>query len=535
MAVSKSTALTPAHRAALDLMPELSGRAPAPRQFRHRLARVLTSGAALVLVLGVVAAGLTVAIRASDQFVHEDVPAAVLPPDELAQFSAWAHAPLAQPLAPVVLTYHDIQPDPVASPYVVTPDAFARQMAMLQAAGYRSLTAAQFLAYQRGTYTPPPRTVLITFDDGTAGLWRYADSVLERYGFTAVSFVITGRVGTNKPYYLTWDLIEQMHASGRWDFESHTANLHTRIPVSPGGPLGGALSHRMYVNGHLETQAAFETRVRNDLMRSISDLTSHGLPRPGLFAYPFSDVVAKGVEGSSAAVPRAIVSQLFPAAFVDVEPGALPASRREVRKQVISRAEVFHKDDERSVFGRLVQMATLPVSSLDPLTVDRHWFEDGNAHPAPLVVTGDRLTVDAQTETYVTGAWAPQRTSDWVGYTVSSRIEGLLPDGTTSAGITVRVGSGREIQLRLSEHALVVSAADGTVLRVRQLTSASAHVLAVTVGRSFTAVAVDGVTRTYLPSATDPSTFGGFGVVFSRHDPTIAFPVFVGLHVSPAT
>jgi peptidoglycan/xylan/chitin deacetylase (PgdA/CDA1 family) len=534
MAVT-DTRRTAAHEAALALLPELADHRPPDRRPRHVVARVLASVAALVLVVAVVGTALAVSLRSSDQFVREDVPAASLSPDELAQYSRWAASAPARPAAPIVLTYHDIQPDPVASPYVVSPDAFARQMAMLQAAGYRSLTADQFLAYRRGTFTPPPRSVLLTFDDGTAGLWRYADSVLQRYGFTAVSFVITGRVGTAKPYYLTWDLIERMHASGRWDFESHTANLHTRVPVSPGGPLGGALSHRMIIGGHLESQAQFEARVRKDLLQSISDLTSHGLPRPELFAYPFSDVVAKGMAGREAAVPRSIVSELFPVAFVDVEPGALPASLREVRKQVISRAEVFHKDDERSVFRRLQQMATLSVSSLDPLRVDHHWFEDGSAHPAPVEVVGDRLVVDARTETYVAGSWAPQRTSDWVGYTVSCRVEGLLPDGRTGAGITVRVGSDRAIVVRVSEHALQVSASDRPIGGPVPLRSAPSHVLQVMVREDATVVAVDGITLARIPSAGGPATYGGFGVSASRKDTTVAFPTFVGLRVGRAT
>lgn len=534
MAVTDSRRMT-THEAALALMPELADHRPPARRPRHVVARVLSSVAALLLVVGVVGAGLVVALRASDQFARTDVSAASLSAGELSEFSRWAAAAPARPAAPIVLTYHDIQPDPVTSPYVVSPDAFARQMAMLQAAGYRSLTADQFVAYQRGTFTPPPRSVLLTFDDGTAGLWRYADSVLQRYGFTAVSFVITGRVGTAKPYYLTWDLIDQMHASGRWDFESHTASLHTRVPVSPGGALGGALSHRMLVGGHLESQAQFEARIRKDLLRSIADLTAHGLPRPMLFAYPFSDVVAKGIEGREAAVPRSIVSELFPVAFVDVEPGAMPASRREVRRQVISRAEIFHKDDELSVFRRLQQMATLPVSSLDPLTVDHHWFEDGSAHPAPVEVVGDRLVVDARTETYVAGSWAPQRTTDWVGYTVSCRVEGLLPDGRTGAGLTVRVGSDREIVVRVSEHSLQVSAADQEIGGRVPLRSAPSHVLAVTVRADVTVVTVDGIVLARIPSAGGPATYGGFGVTASRQDTAVGFPAFVGLRVEPAT
>ena len=507
--------LTPPREAALALMPELAGRAPRDRTAQDVVARAIASIAALVLVVGVVGTGLVIALRSADKFVREDAPTVVLGQQESTDFARWAQSAAEQPLAPVVLTYHDIQPDPVESPYVVSPDSFARQMAMLKEAGYRTLTASQFVAYQRGSFTPPPHSVLLTFDDGTAGLWRYADAILERNGFTAVSFVITGRVGTKEPYYLTWDLIQRMRASGRWDFESHTANLHTRVPTSPGGPLGGSLSHRLYLGDRQETQAEFETRVRKDLQQSVSDLTAHGLPRPRLFAYPFSDVVAKGIEGQQAAVPRSVVSEMFTAAFVDVEPGALPASRREVRKQVIGRAEIFHKDDEQSVFRRLQQMATLGVSSLDPLAVDSHWFEDGSAHPAPVEVVGDRLAVDALTETYVTGSWAPQRTADWVDYTVSARIEGLRPDGRTSAGLTVRVGSGAEVRLRVSEHTLQVSGPGRESAVTRTLSSSGAHQVSVTVRDGSTVVTVDGTTRVVVASVRGPSTTGGFGVVFS--------------------
>lgn len=520
-----------AQRSALDLVPELGGHLPPEPRVWHRALRWLWAGAAVVLVAAVVAGGLTLSARATDPFRHEAAPDVVLPAQEVAQFAAWSRT---QPgwLAPVVLTYHDIRPDPVSSPYVVTPVAFARQLAMLQAAGYRTLRASQFLAYRQGRYTPPPRSVLITFDDGTAGLWRYADSILEKYGFTAVSFLITQRVGTRKPYYLTWDLVQQMSATGRWDFESHTANLHTKIRTA-NGTLGGALSHRMQVNGRWETQQAFEARVRSDLERSISDITAHGLPRPELFAYPFSDVVAKGAEGQEAAVPRSIVSSLFPIAFVDVEPGALPASRREVLKQVISRAEVFHSDDELSVFHRLQQMATLPVSNLDPLATDGHWFEDGSAHPAPVDRVGDRLGVDAQTETYVYASWAPQRTSDWVDYAVSADVHGLSRDGGTAAGLRVRVGSGRELQVEVSAGSVRVSRGSTEVVGPRRLPARDTHVVTVVVGLGTTRVVVDGTTYAVLAVPPGPSSYGGFGVLFYRHDPGLGFPS-MGLHVSPA-
>ena len=53
---------------------------------------------------------------------------------------------------------------------------------------------------------------MITFDDGTHGLWTHADKILERHGMHGVSFLITGNVGAKRPYYLSWQEIDRMAA-----------------------------------------------------------------------------------------------------------------------------------------------------------------------------------------------------------------------------------------------------------------------------------------------------------------------------------
>ena len=204
-----------------------------------------------LLALGLVATPFAVAwhrhtlrLQVSEQ---HSTPAAVLTPDQR-DLAAAINSELPGRTPPVVLAYHDIRPigptekhpDPRANPgyhFVVTPETFEAQLTALEAAGYTSITSDQYVDYLNGGEVPE-RSVLITFDDGTHGLWTYADKILERHGMHGVSFLITGNVGAKRPYYLSWQEIERMADSGRWDFQSHTRKMHARLPVDATGNVG---------------------------------------------------------------------------------------------------------------------------------------------------------------------------------------------------------------------------------------------------------------------------------------------------------
>jgi biofilm PGA synthesis lipoprotein PgaB len=187
---------------------------------------------------------------------QHSTPAAVLTSAQRA-LAADIDARLPSRTPPVVLAYHDIRPvvaseqhpDPAADPrhhFIVTPEAFDAQLSALEAAGYTSITSDQYVDYLNGGEVPQ-RSVLITFDDGTHGLWTYADRILERHGMHGVSFLITGNVGAKRPYYLTWQEIDRMAQSGRWDFQSHTRKMHARLPVDANGTLASEMSHRRWL------------------------------------------------------------------------------------------------------------------------------------------------------------------------------------------------------------------------------------------------------------------------------------------------
>jgi len=96
-----------------------------------------------------------------------------------------------------ILMYHQIA---VSAPsayfrYTVKPAVFARQMRILAALGYRTISLASLLTARTSGTRLPARTVVITFDDGFADALRYAVPVLVRHGFTATFFVVTGLLG----------------------------------------------------------------------------------------------------------------------------------------------------------------------------------------------------------------------------------------------------------------------------------------------------------------------------------------------------
>ncbi|MFG1927762.1 polysaccharide deacetylase family protein [Cryptosporangium sp. NPDC048952] len=471
-------------------------------------------------------------------FIGSKIPvSAVLSSTNSAFYSKFAGQAASAPTGwfadPVVLTYHDIGPNEQHSEYVVRPEAFAEQMQMLHLAGYRSLTAAQFVAYSQGTYTPPPRSVLITFDDGTGGLYRYADGILARYGFTAVSFLITGRVGTRLPYYLTWQQIDRMHSSGRWDFEDHTHDLHTQLTIRP-GVIGSELSNRIPVDGSLETLSAYKQRVTADLDQSFRDFAAHGLPKPSLFAWPFSDIgQASPNDPEAVNFVKQQIQQRFELSFEDFAHHAQPATRSVLATKAVERLELTQSDTSRTLFDALQQMATLPVGGFSPTAVDSTWIQAGGARPAPLSVREGVITATDTTRKNVTADWAVQRTSMWSAYTVDARID-TIESPSVAASIRVRVGHGGEAAVSVSADRAAILVKNRTVVNVN--IEPGPHDLRITVTPTKTVAWIDDELIGEVPAPADAAAArGGLGVDFGRPSADVTWPSIYELRVSEAS
>ena len=179
----------------------------------------------------------------------------------------WAPLPPDRSEVPVLL-YHGIGTesdfsDAEDASYGVDFDDFAKQLTMIEHAGYQTIDLPTFLRFVRGDPVElPPRPLLLTFDDARADSWTGSDGILEKLGFNAVMFVDVGRVEDDNPEYLTWHELETLQSSGRWQLQLHSGHGHQQIQYGPGPNDYGA--YYAYEQQH-ESFAAWRRRVRSDI------------------------------------------------------------------------------------------------------------------------------------------------------------------------------------------------------------------------------------------------------------------------------
>jgi len=162
-----------------------------------------------------------------------------------------------------VLTYHRIAPRTEIGNsipgLVLSPEIFESHMRALQKDGWRTVTAATLADHiQRGVRLPK-KTMVITIDDGRDDGYTYALPILQRLGFVATFYVITGRIGRAR--YLTVPQLQTMDLAGM-EIANHT------------------LSHAVIKNG---TYAYYLDQVRV----AQDQLTEWLGAPPVTFAYPF--------------------------------------------------------------------------------------------------------------------------------------------------------------------------------------------------------------------------------------------------------
>ena len=261
-------------------------------------------------------------------------PAAPLTP---AQRATFVPLPTFRGAVPV-LTYHGINPQ-IDSEYTITPKAFAEQMAMLRQAGFHTITAEQYARFPGGSAKDlPSRPILITVDDGQLDSYRYADPILRQNGFRATMFVITDPVDRGNPFYLRWDEFRKMRDSGRWDLQLHAGAMHKMVRIDAEGTQGAAYANRMWTDGHLESFAAYERRVTNDLELGMRRLRKElGPVRADLFAYPFS---ADGSWQTNDPRIPAFLDQALHARFSEVFNDGHPRQPPRTAQRTLTRKEV---------------------------------------------------------------------------------------------------------------------------------------------------------------------------------------------------
>lgn len=134
---------------------------------------------------------------------------------------------------PLVLEYHQIRP--VAhSDLDVSVENFKQELDWLQEHNYRTLSLYKFNRCIDKHQPLPPKSVLITFDDGYEGVYKYALPELRKRYMHATLFLVTDSLNKKDPAYarITTAQVQKMGHDYLVDLGSHTVNHEELSPLS---------------------------------------------------------------------------------------------------------------------------------------------------------------------------------------------------------------------------------------------------------------------------------------------------------------
>lgn len=190
--------------------------------------------------------------------------------------------------------YHQLtKSESKAGKYVLTVEQFENDLIYLKEKGYETVTVNQLLEFSKGKGELPEKSVMITFDDGCETLYAYAKPLLEKYGFTAVGFVVGALADSydelddhNLSYScLNWSEIKEMCDSGVVDIQSHSYDLHKNTAERSGAKKKKGETFERYCE-FLSSDAA---KMKEKMLQHIGEV-------PVAFAYPFGSYSPESAE-----------------------------------------------------------------------------------------------------------------------------------------------------------------------------------------------------------------------------------------------
>lgn len=125
----------------------------------------------------------------------------------------------------VVFGYHRFEKKVRRPDTEITPEAFEAQMQQLKDRGIPVIRMQDFLAWKRGEKKIPPRSAIITIDDGYKSGYEVAWPILKKFGYPVTLFIYTegikgGKFGGGEA--MSWEQLAEMRDAGA-DIEAHSA------------------------------------------------------------------------------------------------------------------------------------------------------------------------------------------------------------------------------------------------------------------------------------------------------------------------
>src|SRR6266550_4454937 len=187
----------------------------------------------------------------------------------------------------IIFCYHRLV-DKIRYPGTeITPAAFEAQMKELKDKGITVISMQDLLAWKRGEKNIPPRSAVITFDDGWKSQYEVGWPIMKKYGYPFTLFIYTegvrgGTLGGGEA--ITWEQLGDLRDNGV-DIQAHTATHqdlregHNVTVIEPGGKRS-----RKKLTG-----ADYEKWVQNEVVGCKELLEQRLGIKVNCFAVPFGN------------------------------------------------------------------------------------------------------------------------------------------------------------------------------------------------------------------------------------------------------
>jgi len=188
-----------------------------------------------------------------------------------------------------ILTYHRIcnLPREKNIPYYnVYPKNFQKQMEYLVAHKFNVITLEELIYMKENSIPLPPKSIIITFDDGFRDNYMYAFPILKKFNLSADFFIVSGYIGSKDPFpWLKLDSQALNH---------YKKNKSDWRPISKTELIEMA-DFGQKINSHSKTHDLIssldEIQIKNEIKESKNEIESL-LSKPiSCYSYPYGTQV----------------------------------------------------------------------------------------------------------------------------------------------------------------------------------------------------------------------------------------------------
>src|SRR3990167_4415278 len=167
-----------------------------------------------------------------------------------------------------ILMYHHIQPQSIATKkwqtaLNVDTAVFEFQMAYLTNTGYTTVSLDQLALALTNHQALPPKSIVLTFDDGYEDIYTYAYPTIKKYQLKTNLMIPTGLMENID--YLTWSQLKEMSSSGLVSAYNHTWS-------------------------HANLASVSQTKMESEVQTAQRQLTDNLGTSPKILAYPYGQI-----------------------------------------------------------------------------------------------------------------------------------------------------------------------------------------------------------------------------------------------------